>query len=336
MLNTIYQSVKKYLWPKTMKHLLDADQPEIRYTTSRVYLADSYNKVSWTYKFTFKSDDLRDKFLSAIFRLPEQSWDQYVLWKSYLPWKNSRGERASWEPEASETIIEAAVLIPEEERIRFQAEFSNLINKLVLKDDYRKDCPSFRKFSVGEKYYTPLYDRITTEPGKDTYTFFEHSLGSLDPVSGITKTRVQTNADQSGSNGLPYPKNFEIQTVKLIFGKDSDTGRVIPSGDAIKTINNSSWFRLFIGSRDYLVANSFWLINSKENPCCSDCKEASTQTVQVTCGRPDQSGIYVLAEPIDLIPGQSYRAELNFPQDKLKEKVDVAVYFGGYWKRIIN
>ena len=63
----------------------------------------------------------------------------------------------------------------------------------------------------------------------------------------------------------------------------------------------------------------------------------STDVVSVTNGRPDQRGIYVLAEPIDLIPQQNFRCEVNLPTAQtLSATVALSVYLDGFFKREVH
>lgn len=54
-------------------------------------------------------------------------------------------------------------------------------------------------------------------------------------------------------------------------------------------------------------------------------------------GKPDGRGIYLLAEPIDLIPQQNFKCEINFPvSQSLSAGVDMSIYLDGFFKRELH
>lgn len=178
-----------------------------------------------------------------------------------------------------------------------------------------------------ERIQQPLYDRNTVATsGTGQLNFFQVPLGGTAPGAIVPKTQVQTNMDQGGS--LPYPKNFEIHAIRLI----NEYGVEIAD---LNTIYDNSWFRLFIGTKDYLVVNSFMLTAGVG---LDGVVAGSTDVVSVVNGRPDQRGIYVLAEPIDLIPQQNFRCEVNFPTPPTLTggTVDLSVYLDGFFKREVH
>src|SRR5579885_1211845 len=98
-----------------------------------------------------------------------------------------------------------------------------------------------------ERIQQPLYDQNTVATsGTTQLNYFQVPLGGT--AGGVLKTQVNTNMDQGGS--LPYPKNFEIHAIRLI----NEYGAAVADLNAIFM---NSWFRLFIGTKDYLVVNSF-------------------------------------------------------------------------------
>lgn len=177
-----------------------------------------------------------------------------------------------------------------------------------------------------ERIQQPLYDRNTVATSATTQlNFFQVPLGGTPPGGAEAKTQVSTNMDQGGS--LPYPKNFEIHAIRLI----NQYGAAVAD---LNSIYNGSWFRLFIGTKDYLVVNSFMLTAGVG---LWGVASGSTNVISVTNGNPDQRGIYVLAEPIDLIPQQNFRCELNFPTaPTLAATVNVSIYLDGFFKREVH
>jgi len=177
-----------------------------------------------------------------------------------------------------------------------------------------------------ERIQQPLYDRNTVATtGTAQLNFFQVPLGGTNPGAAAPKTHVETNMDQGGS--LPYPKNFEIHAIRLINQYDSIVAD-------LNIIYNTSWFRLFIGTKDYLVVNTFMLTAGVG---LDGVATGSTDVASVTNGRPDQRGIYVLAEPIDLIPQQNFRCEINFPSTPtLSSPTDLSVYLDGFFKREVH
>jgi hypothetical protein len=177
-----------------------------------------------------------------------------------------------------------------------------------------------------ERIQQPLYDRNTVATsGTGQLNFFQVPLGGTIAGSVLPKTQVDTNMDQGGS--LPYPKNFEIHAIRLINQYDSAVAD-------LNAVFNNSWFRLFIGTKDYLVVNSFILTAGVG---LDGVAAGNTDVVSVTNGRADQRGIYVLAEPIDLIPQQNFRCELNFPVPQtLSATMGVSIYLDGFFKREVH
>ena len=177
-----------------------------------------------------------------------------------------------------------------------------------------------------ERIQQPLYDRNTVATsGTGQLNYFQVPLGGVSAGSAVAKTQVQTNMDQGGS--LPYPKNFEIHAIRLINEYGSEVAD-------LNRIYDTSWFRLFIGTKDYLVVNSFMLTAGVG---LDGVVAGTTDVISVVNGRPDQRGIYVLAEPIDLIPQQNFRCEVNIPTPQtLSATVGLSVYLDGFFKREVH
>ena len=184
-----------------------------------------------------------------------------------------------------------------------------------------------------ERIQQPLYDRnAVATSGTTQLNFFQVPLGGSPPGGALPKTQVQTNMDQGGS--LPYPKNFEIHAIRLINQYGSSVAD-------LSAIYDSSWFRLFIGTKDYLVVNSFMLTAGVGLNGILSAPVLAGTLASVVNGRADQRGIYVLAEPIDLIPQQNFRCELNFPFPftagaPLSATVNVSIYLDGFFKREVH
>jgi len=102
---------------------------------------------------------------------------------------------------------------------------------------------------------------------------------------------------------------FDFDAIRLINEYDTRTN--------LNEIYGEAWFRLFLGTKDYLVVNTFMLtagvgLNGALQFASVDARATQTQTQNF--GNTQATGsIYVLAEPIDLIPQQNFRAEINFP-----------------------
>jgi len=177
-----------------------------------------------------------------------------------------------------------------------------------------------------ERIQQPLYDRNTVATsGTGQLNYFQVPLGGSVAGSSTPKSQVDTNMDQGGS--LPYPKNFEIHAIRLI----NEYGIALAD---LNKIYDTSWFRLFIGTKDYLVVNSFMLTAGVG---LDGVAKGNTNVISVVNGRADQRGIYVLAEPIDLIPQQNFRCELNFPTAQtLTSATDMSVYLDGFFKREVH
>jgi len=177
-----------------------------------------------------------------------------------------------------------------------------------------------------ERIQQPLYDRNTVATsGTTQLNFFQVPLGGTPPGGAAPKTQVQTNMDQGGS--LPYPKNFEIHAIRCINQYQSAIAD-------LNVIYNTSWFRLFIGTKDYLVVNLFMLTAGVG---LRGILAGSTDIAAAQNGVEDQRGIYVLAEPIDLIPQQNFRCEVNFPVPPiLSAPVALSIYLDGFFKREVH
>lgn len=171
-----------------------------------------------------------------------------------------------------------------------------------------------------ERIQQPLYDNGTVATSATTnINFFQVARGSS------SKTYLETNMDQGGS--LAYPKNFEIHALRMIHEYGSTVADV-------SEILDAGWFKLFIGTKDYLVVNSFMLTAGVG---LAGVATGDTALASVQNGRADQRGIYVLAEPIDLIPQQNFHCELNFPTAPTPASAtDVWVYLDGFFKREVH
>jgi hypothetical protein len=177
-----------------------------------------------------------------------------------------------------------------------------------------------------ERIQQPLYDRnVVATSGTASLNFFQVPLGGTAAGAVVAKTQVETNMDQGGS--LPYPKNFEIHAIRLINAYSATVAD-------LSLVYNNSWFRLFIGTKDYLVVNTFMLTAGVG---LDGVATGATNIASVTNGRADQRGIYVLAEPIDLIPQQNFRCEVNFPTPQNPTvEVALSIYLDGFFKREVH
>ena len=92
-----------------------------------------------------------------------------------------------------------------------------------------------------ERIQQPLYDRGTVLAAGTTtqVNFFQVPLGGGTPA----KNELSTNMDQGGS--LPYPKNFELHAIRCVNAYAATVADLI-------LIYNNAWFRLFIGTKNYL------------------------------------------------------------------------------------
>jgi len=176
-----------------------------------------------------------------------------------------------------------------------------------------------------ERIQQPLYDRGSVLSTSTQLNFFQVPLGG----GATAKTELDTNMDQGGS--LPYPKNFELHAIRCVNAYSASL-LDLPS------IYNGAWFRLFIGTKNYLVVNLFMLSAGVglEGLVSGSVSMGSAQN-----GKPDQRGIYVLAEPIDLIPQQNFRCEVNFPaalslSSAATGGTNLSIYLDGFFKREVH
>lgn len=152
----------------------------------------------------------------------------------------------------------------------------------------------------------PLYDtQIIWRTGTAQVNFFQVPLGgtSLDGGVGFNrpKTQLETNMDQGGS--LPYPKQFRITGLSLF------PEATVSAEDCAKLME-TAWIRLFIGNQDYLVLPALMMVGNVtvKNPLISF-KSADPCLP-----------VYNLPVPIDLLPQQNFRVEINFPMTQSFEK----------------
>jgi hypothetical protein len=134
----------------------------------------------------------------------------------------------------------------------------------------------------------PLYDTVTVRDGTSQLNFFQVPLGATMAKESAPKTQVETDMDQGGS--LPYPKTFYIEGITVT------PGPTVPYSLSMKLLDNS-WLRLFIGTKDYLVA--------------------PTNQVAYVANKSDYKypgPIFKFANPIKLLPQQNMRVEINFPR----------------------
>ena len=172
-----------------------------------------------------------------------------------------------------------------------------------------------------ERIQQPLYDRGTVVAATTQLNFFQVPLGGGSP----SKTELSTNMDQGGS--LPYPKNFELHAIRCVNAYAATIADLV-------LIYNGAWFRLFIGTKNYLVVNLFMLTAGVG---LEGLLTGSVATESAQNGQGDQRGIYVLAEPIDLIPQQNFRCEVNLPTAQtLSAATNLSIYLDGFFKREVH
>jgi len=182
-----------------------------------------------------------------------------------------------------------------------------------------------RKISQIERTFQPLYDQIEISAGQRSFKFFQ--IPQIEKESGFF-----TNLKESGK--LLNKTSFEVHILRIIPEYDADP-------KSIAEIADHSWFRLWVGQTELLTINSYSLMDAKTlanaEKCCAECKAVSTNTVSISCGRPDVRGLYVLAEPINLIANQNFCAEIVFTENpKLISPLKVGVYLDGYWKKELD
>ena len=173
-----------------------------------------------------------------------------------------------------------------------------------------------------ERIQQPLYDRGTVlNAGTSQLNFFQVPLGG----GSTAKTELDTNMDQGGS--LPYPKNFELHAIRCVSAYAATVADLV-------LIFNGSWFRLFIGTKNYLVVNLFMLTAGVG---LEGILAGSVDVQAAQNGQGDQRGIYVLAEPIDLIPQQNFRCEVNMPTALTPSaNTNLSIYLDGFFKREVH
>ena len=193
--------------------------------------------------------------------------------------------------------------------------------KLTYFDEFmpRHETRSVDKSSFYVKVYQPLYDTNTVATsGSAQLNYFQVPLGGTPAGSARPKTQVDTNMDQGGS--LPYPKCFSITGISIVPEAESNYSDVVKGLD-------KSWFRLFVGIKDYFVSPTLAIgfANGKKSPGFS-----------FRLHNPMRPAL-VFPEPIDLIPQQNFRCEINFPQpQKLSSPVRIKVILHGYFTREVK
>lgn len=177
-----------------------------------------------------------------------------------------------------------------------------------------------------ERTMQALYDMVLAASGatQTEFNLFTVPLGGAYDDGGTlqAKTQVQTNMVYGGS--MPYPQNFECHGMRLIcqYGAAPAT---------LNTIFDSSWVRFFIGTKDYLVVNSFQLTAGVG---LDGVAAGTTDICSVQNGRPDQRATNVFAEVIDLIPQQNFKVTLYFPVvGAATPFIQIWIYLDGFLKR---
>lgn len=162
------------------------------------------------------------------------------------------------------------------------------------------------------KIFQPLYDTTTIGNGITQANFFQVPLGATAAKQVLPKTQVDTDMDQGGS--LPYPKTYYITGVTVAPSPESSYK------ESMHLISNS-WFRLFIGTQDYL------------------CLPTNQVTYMANMSEYHYPGpVYNLNNPIKLLPQQNFRVEINMPSEleKLSAPIKVQVTLHGYFEYTIQ
>lgn len=161
----------------------------------------------------------------------------------------------------------------------------------------------------------PLYDTQTyILAGSATLTFFAAGLG--------VRTLRETNVVIAGA--LPNPQQFHIYGVQLVPAcQGSSTGAA--GGAQPMMVDNAaiidnSFFRLFIGTKNYIEVATVFIPNGHGLTGFGATTVGGRDLFAVTNGVAHRSNYYDVTvkigrscKPIHLPPQQNFRAELNFP-----------------------
>lgn len=147
-----------------------------------------------------------------------------------------------------------------------------------------------------EEYVQPIYDRQTIAAAATTtqLTFFEDAAG---------KNKVATNIKGSGT--LPAPKIFTVTGVALAL--DGNTPVATDEVDQ-KLILWDSWFKLHIGSKEYLSVPTFMV---PANYGIYGWK--STAAAEAGASWAAGPSMSLTRAALTISPQQEYHTEINFP-----------------------
>jgi hypothetical protein len=160
----------------------------------------------------------------------------------------------------------------------------------------------------------PLYDTQTYPlAGTSNLVFFTQGLGG--------RTTRETNVPIAGA--LPNPQQFHIYGLQLVPATLAQSQFGAAANQAMTdqaTIIDNSFFRLFIGTKNYVEVSTVFIPNGHGLTGAVGTAIAGSATVSVHNGVAHQNNYYDVTvkvgharKPIHLPPQQNFRCELVFP-----------------------
>ena len=176
-----------------------------------------------------------------------------------------------------------------------------------------------------ERFYQPLYDTQEVTPLTTHMKFFEKGYKD-------GRTQELTNMDLGGC--LPYPKNFQLHGVSVQPDLSADI-------EEVRKFTDGAWFRLFIGTKDYLVVPlSLVLDIPEEEKTTTSCKKDVAAELKRLLSKvtKNQPAIELPEDAvIDLIPLQSFFTSIVSPApQKISQNFKLKTILYGYYLREVH
>lgn len=171
-----------------------------------------------------------------------------------------------------------------------------------------------------ERFYQPLYDTSQVTSQSNLVEFFTTAIEN-------GKTIADTNMDKAGH--LTYPTNFEIHGVSVKSNLMADVTQV-------KQFADGAWFRLFIGTKDYLVVPLSLVLDLLEEP---KAPAEDLKILQFLFNHKTQAPVFRLPADavIDLIPNLTFKAEIHATNaNKITDNFKLTTILHGYYKRELH
>lgn len=202
-------------------------------------------------------------------------------------------------------------------------------NRVIIPIPTRGQLDAFNVNREGWEGVTQtLYDSAAyPSAGSAQILFFQTPAGQGTGFAGGSKTFEDTNITNAGM--LPANIEFLIQSIELLFLPTTPTvvaampASLDAAANAAQVIINDAYifyrtgfFKLFIGSKDYLTEAPLMKFPAKANFALNSALASSTtaDTKALKTGFATARGRpYLLKAPLRLVSNQNFNASINFP-----------------------